>query len=118
MKLLIVTLCVLAALIPAALSIKCYVCNNNDGNCVTGKMTCPNVLMTMDTCVKTKTGSAIAKTCSTSSICSTLKNACKNSGKCEAYCCDSDLCNGGVPLKPVTFMSLLAMALAVAKYLM
>ncbi|XP_031563364.1 CD59 glycoprotein-like [Actinia tenebrosa] len=115
MKLLIVTLCVLAALIPAALSIKCYSCESENGNCVEGEKTCQTKY---DRCLKGTKDNKVSKSCSTSLWCSTVKKLCKSSGDCEAYCCDSDLCNGGVPLKPVTFTTLLAMTLAVAKYLM
>ncbi|XP_031569991.1 CD59 glycoprotein-like isoform X1 [Actinia tenebrosa] len=113
MKLLIVTLCVLAYLIPSALSIDCYVCRNSNGNCMSGKTSCSGIA-----CLKAKGGDAVAKTCTNSLGCNVAKSICKNSGDCEAYCCDSDLCNGGVPLKPVKVVTLLAMALAVAKYLM
>ncbi|XP_031563367.1 ly6/PLAUR domain-containing protein 1-like isoform X2 [Actinia tenebrosa] len=114
MKLLIVTLCVLTYLIPAALSLKCYVCNKKNENCKTGETTCKS---SQDRCGKSILNGVINKSCTTSQVCSKAKEFCKNQEKCEAYCCDSDLCNGGVPLKPVTFVTLLAMALAVAKYL-
>jgi hypothetical protein len=100
----------------SALSAKCYHCDNADGNCNIGEEDCTAALM--DTCMKTIKGNAVTKACSTEPGCNLDKDLCKNSGKCEVFCCKGDLCNESVYLKPMVLVTILSLLVVVAQYLM
>jgi len=61
----------------------------------------------------TKDGKGVAKACLNKMACDKLKEACKASGKCEASCCQKDLCNGASILMSVAYLTVLTPLVAV-----
>ncbi|XP_032219263.2 uncharacterized protein LOC5518644 [Nematostella vectensis] len=99
----------LLAVLPAAYSIKCYVCTDEKANCNKNEVDCSVAGESYKYCLKVKTGDAVTKSCAKQTQCDTFKSTCdKSDGKCVAACCnDKDLCNSGLTTKPMMLMSLL-----------
>ncbi|XP_020895160.1 CD59 glycoprotein [Exaiptasia diaphana] len=108
----LLALCLLAMVIHSAVSIKCYVCSDNDGNCKKNEISCSS---SYDRCAKVfgnGDSKAVAKTCSSEAGCNAAKSLCENSGKCGVSCCEGDLCNATNNMKPLMFVTILAPILA------
>ena len=93
-----------------AVSIKCYVCTKTDGNCKEGKTDCGSLL---DKCLKvtnTKT-KGVGKSCTNQFGCDFAKKLCEGKD-CEVSCCDGELCNASINMKPLMFITILAPILA------
>ncbi|XP_032236014.2 CD59 glycoprotein [Nematostella vectensis] len=103
------TLIVMAAvcvLIPTAMSLKCYTCNNPFGNCGEMAMPCKK---DEDVCFKHRTGDSTTKSCGKKSDCDArIKSCTDNNNYCEAACCETDECNAGAVNQPVVLVTALA----------
>ena len=83
-------------------SLNCYTCQIMSDDDCREKATPLDCGEHYSKCVKTidRTGKQekVSKTCGTKEICDLQQKNCKDSGKCEVQCCESNLCNAGVPL--------------------
>lgn len=103
-------------LFPLAYGIKCYDCSGSEDDCAKDKLEADKAtkLMTcvapFDRCMRVwgKTGdkTAVQNSCSTQTLCDTMKKACDDSseGDCAVGCCETDECNAG---SSVTFSAFL-----------
>ncbi|XP_031553987.1 ly-6/neurotoxin-like protein 1 [Actinia tenebrosa] len=87
----------IVAVLPSALSIRCYACSNNKD--------CDKVLnctSIADTCmyIYTKAKNTYARSCIDKDSCQKSADACKQAGTCVVKCCQKDLCNKDGPKTP------------------
>ena len=107
--------------------LKCYTCVGTDETCSKDELekdssketTCPPG---MDQCTRTwakrhiANVSAVVNACGNEETCKGLKETCYDDlhGHCHVGCCDTDLCNAGLPVSFSVFLMTVCSALGLA----